>query len=101
MTTNLVINLFRQAYRLCFKSGKLHGVETLGFVDSSMGSDGGDLLIPPDALVRLIFGYRGLDQLRDAWPDIVIKPAARRLVDVLFPHMDSYLYSTYAYFGNE
>jgi hypothetical protein len=99
VTTNLIINLFRQAYRLCFASGKLASVESLGFVDSSMGADGGDLLIPPEAIVRLVFGYRGLDQLLDAWPDIVVKPTARRLVDVLFPHMDSYLYSTYAYFG--
>jgi hypothetical protein len=101
ITTILTVNLFRQAYCLYFTSGKLTGVESLGFVDSSMGADGGDLLIPPEAFVRLVFGYRGLDQLFDAWPDIVIKPTVRRLVEVLFPHMDSYLYSTYAYFGGE
>jgi len=100
VTANLTINLFRQAYKLCFTAGKLAGVEALGFVDSSMGADGGDLCIPPEALVRLVFGYRGLDELFDAWPDIVVKPSRRRLFDVLFPRLSSYLYSTYAYFGD-
>ena len=99
LTKDLIINLFRQAYQLCFQSGKLVRVDALGFVDSSMGADGGDLCIPPDAFVRLVLGYRGLDELVDAWPDIVMKVESRYLVDVLFPKVDSYFYATYAYFG--
>ena len=99
LTKDLIINLFRQAYSLHFKSGKLVQVEPLGFVDSSMGADGGDLCIPPDAFVRLVLGYRGLDELVDAWPDIVMKAGSRRLVDVLFPRLASYFYTTYSYFG--
>ena len=99
LTRDLVINLFRQAYRLRFQSGKLVEALALGFVDSSMGADGGDLCIPPDAFMRLLLGYRGLDQLLDAWPDIVVKPESRSLLAVLFPHIESYLYATYAYFA--
>jgi hypothetical protein len=99
LTKDLIINLFRQAYRLCFDAGKLVKVESLGFVDSSMGADGGDLCIPPDAFTRLVFGYRTLDELVDAWPDIVMKAESRRLVDVLFPKMASYFHTTYGYFG--
>ena len=98
LTRNITINLFRQAYRLRFVSGKVAGVEALGFLDASMGADGGDLLIPPEALIRLVLGYRKLDELRDAWPDIVIKAESRRIIDALFPKMESYLYTTYAYF---
>lgn len=99
LTRDITINLFRQAYRLCFIEGKLEKVDPLGFVDSSMGADGGDLCIPPEAFVRLVFGFRNLDQLADAWPDIVVKTESRHLIDVLFPKMDGYLYSTYKYFG--
>jgi hypothetical protein len=99
LTKDLIINLFRQAYKLVFKSGKLVQVESLGFVDSSMGADGGDLCIPPDAFIRLVFGYCSLDELRDAWPDIVMKARSRHLVDVLLPRMASYFYTTYGYFG--
>ena len=98
LTRNIIINLFRQAYKLCFVSGKLEKVEPLGFVDSSMGADGGDLCIPPEALVRLILGYRSLEELKDAWPDIVIKADSRRIIEVLFPRMDSYINTIYAYF---
>jgi hypothetical protein len=100
LTATLTINLFRQAYRLVFRAGKLTAVQALGFVDSSMGADGGDLCIPPDAFVRLLLAYRSLDELLDAWPDILVKPRSKPLIDVLFPKKDSYLYATYAYFGS-
>ncbi len=64
-----------------------------------MGADGGDLCIPPDAFVRLLLAYRSLDELLDAWPDIIVKPQSRNLIDALFPKKPSYLYATYAYFA--
>ena len=99
LTRDIVINLFRRAYRMCFSGGRLACVKPLGFVDSSMGADGGDLCIPPEAFTRLVFGYRSLNQLFDAWPDITVKPECQRLFEVLFPKMNAYLYSTYSYFG--
>jgi hypothetical protein len=98
LTRDLTINLFRQAYRMNFKAGKLAGVAALGFVDSSMGADGGDVCIPPDAFVRLVFGYRSLAELYDAWPDIVVKLESRHLLDILFPRINSYFYSLYKNF---
>jgi len=92
LTIDFTLNLFRQAFRLGFVDGKLVRVEPLGFVDTSMGADGGHLCIPPEAFLRLVYGYRGLAELRDAWPDIMIKPEVRHLVEVLFPGMLSYLH---------
>jgi hypothetical protein len=98
-TKNITINLFRQAYKICFTEGRLSQVNSLGFVDSSMGADGGDICIPPEAFVRLVFGFRNLEELSDAWPDMVIKPESRHIIEVLFPKMSAYLYATYKYFG--
>lgn len=98
LSQEILINLFRQAYRLCFEAGKLARAEAVGFVDSSMGADGGDLCIPPDAFVRLALGHRTLDELLDAWPDIVVKPKSRHLLDALFPKFEAYLYTTYESF---
>jgi hypothetical protein len=100
LTAELVVNLYRQAYRLRFIKGSLEGVDPLGFVDASMGADGGHLCLPPDAFVRLVTGYRRLDELFDAWPDIVVKPDVRNLIDVLFPPVRSYLYMPYHYMGS-
>jgi hypothetical protein len=77
LTADLCINLYRQAYVLHFQAGKLIQVERVGFVDASMGAEGGDLNIPPDAFVRLVLGYRDLDELHDAWPDIRVVDESR------------------------
>jgi hypothetical protein len=95
LSMDFVLNFYRQAFKLRFNAGKLAGVEPLGFVDTSMGADGGHCCIPPEAFLRLAFGYRSLDELRDAWPDVVIKPQVRSLVDVMFPPMISYLTTPY------
>jgi len=94
---DIVINLYRQAYKLSFCKGKLVTADDIGFKDSSMGAYGGDLCIPQDAFIRLLFGFRTLDQLTDAWPDIVINPAKRCLFDILFPRLTSHIYLPYHY----
>lgn len=99
LTADIIVNLYRQAYRLRFAEGRLAGVDALGFVDASMGADGGHLCIPPEAFVRLVTGYRALEALFDAWPDIVVKPGVRGLIDVLFPPVKSYLYMPYHFMG--
>jgi hypothetical protein len=93
------VNLFRQAFALRFVGGALQEVAALGFVDASMGADGGDLCIPPDAFVRLVMGYRTLEELSDAWPDIVVRPARRHLLDTLFPNCRAYFSMPYFYYG--
>ena len=99
LTMELIINLYHQAYRLRFQTGSLVGVDALGFVDASMSADGGHLCIPPEAFVRLLSGYRALDELFDAWPDITLKPEVRNLIDVLFPPRKAYLYTPYHFMG--
>ncbi len=101
LNAEMIVNTFREAHRLRFVDGRLAGIDPLGFVDASMGADGGHLCIPPDALLRLIFGYRRLDELFDAWPDLLVKPEARHLFETLWPRLDSYLYTPYHYLGAE
>jgi predicted acetyltransferase len=95
LTADVCVNLYHAAYQLRFNAGRLAGVGALGFVDASLGADGGDLCIPPDAFTRLVFGYRTLDELADAWPDIVVRPRSRHVLDVLFPRMTSCVWMPY------
>ncbi len=105
LTADLCLNLYREAYLLHFRAGKLEAVERPGFVDYSMGAEGEDLPdhstvgIPPEAFVRLATGYRTLEELSDAWPDIVVRPAMRRVVEVLFPRLSAYFCMPYLYLG--
>ncbi len=98
LTREVCLNLYRQAYTLHFQSGHLR-VAPAGFVDASMGADGGDIRLPPEAFVRLAFGYRTFEELWDAWPDSGARPESRGLVDVLFPRMKAYACLPHAYFG--
>jgi hypothetical protein len=95
LNATLTLNFYRQAYRLHFVAGELEGVEPLGFVDASMGAEGGDLCIPPDAFIRLLLGFRSLDELADAWPDIVVPPVRRHLWQVLWPKQATYFWKPY------
>ena len=95
LTADLCLNLYRQAFRLCFRKGSLKAIKPSGFVDASMGADGGDLCIPPDAFVRLALGYREMDELRDAWPDIVVRAASKKVLEVLFPRVESWVRMPY------
>lgn len=99
ISRDLVINLYDRAYKLRFTDGKLTDAADIGFKDASMYADGGDICIPRDAFTRLLLGYRTLDQLFDAWPDICVKPETRGFIDALFPLMSSYFNTPYAYQG--
>lgn len=95
LSEELILNTYREAHRLRFADGRLSAIDALGFVDSSMGADGGHLCIPPDALLRLLFGYRGLEQLFDGWPDLLVKPQTRHLWETLWPRLNAYLSTPY------
>lgn len=99
ITTDVIVNLFRYAIKLKINEGKIEEIKNVGFVDSSMGSDGGDLCIPNDAFIRLLFGYRTVEELWDAWPDIVIKSERKHIIEALFPVLKTYLYTPYHYQG--
>jgi hypothetical protein len=94
-TGEYLINLYRMAYRMRFVNGQLTAVDDVGFVDASMGADGGDLCIPPDAFIRLLFGYRSLESVRDAWPDIMWKDSTFDLLTTLFPVISSCIWMPY------
>ena len=75
---DLRLNFYLEALRLRFEAGKLVAVDEIGFMDASMGApDPGDVRLPPDAFLRLLLGYRDLDQLRDAWPDTSFRSELR------------------------
>jgi hypothetical protein len=95
LDAELTLNFYRRALLLRFSHGTLAAVEDAGFVDASLGAEGGDLCIPPDAFPRLLFGYRDIETLLDAWPDIRLRNSSRRIIETLFPRLDSLLLMPY------
>ncbi|MBX0327032.1 GNAT family N-acetyltransferase [Oscillochloris sp. ZM17-4] len=89
LTRDLAIDMYRSALTLRFAGGRLASVET--------EAPGGphDLRVPPQLLAPLLFGWRSLDELSYAYPDLYASDEARLLVEALFPPTEAFLYGIY------
>lgn len=85
----VIINLYREAFELDFDRGKLRAVNALGF------QDGGEIRIPPMLLTPLVLGYRSREELAHMYPDVSIGGQSRQLIDVLFPRLESFIFTNY------
>lgn len=50
-----------------------------------------DAAFPAEALLQLITGYRGLAELLDCYPDVLVSQAAAPLLEILFPRRPSHV----------
>ncbi|MBN1562341.1 MAG: GNAT family N-acetyltransferase [Anaerolineae bacterium] len=88
-TETVCLNLFREAYDLRFAAGNLVAVEGPKVVDGS------SFQLPPLLFAPLVLGYRSLDELHNAYPDVGVWGQSKFIADILFPKMDSYIYTMY------
>ena len=88
-TETICLNLFREAVDLRFEHGKLVSVDGPKVVDGSAIS------MPPLLFAPLVLGYRSREELSAGYPDVHIWGQAKVIIDVLFPKLDSYLYTMY------
>ncbi|MBI5961125.1 MAG: hypothetical protein HY866_20480, partial [Chloroflexi bacterium] len=89
LTETLCINLYREAFELCFEDGRITSVEAVGF------RDWGSPSLPPQTLAPLVFGYRSREELHATYPDVCIWGQHSYLIDVLFPKMTTFIYTQY------
>jgi predicted N-acetyltransferase YhbS len=89
LTREVPLRLYRETIALRFVAGRLTEVANLGFTRR------GDVNFPPLAFIPLLLGYRTVEELRAASPDVNVKPAWRLLVDTLFPKVTSFIYTVY------
>jgi hypothetical protein len=83
------LNLYRETFELHFETGKLLSVTNIGFQEN------GDIRIPPNLLTPLLLGYRSREELHKSYPDVAVWGQAQHLIDVLFPKIQSFIYSNY------
>jgi hypothetical protein len=88
LTRQLQIGFYRNSATLDFVAGKLSSV-------AASGPSGGETNMPPEAFVKLVLGYKTLDELHSMYPDFGVAAAERLLLATLFPPMNSFLYSPY------
>jgi hypothetical protein len=86
-TGELTLDFYRGGLRLVFDRGTLTTIEDWRRPVWGEGNAG----FPPLVFLQLLFGYRGLDELRRAYPDVWAKGDATALLNALFPPRPSLL----------
>jgi hypothetical protein len=87
-TGELKINFVGDGLRMAFERGRL--TEAARWIptqaDSRLGPRERDALFPALTFLKLLFGFRGLDDLEHAHPDLLVSSSrARELLKALFP----------------
>ena len=89
LSKTICLNLYREAFMLHFKGGKLLTVDAVGF------RDGGDIRLPPPLLAPLLLGYRSSEELARTYPDFSAGGEGQLLAETLFPRLESFIYTIY------
>ena len=85
-TGELKLSFYRSGVKLVFDKGRITAVEAW----KPTAEDGGNAAFPANTFLQVLFGYRSLQELRDAFPDCWAGGnAMRALIDALFPKRDS------------
>lgn len=90
LTQVFTFDFYRGGLRLEFNEGELVSAE-----DLPPGAENADAGFPPLVFLQLLFGYRNLDELRQAFPDVWVKPEIKPVLDELFPRLPSWIRELY------
>ncbi|CAA9346159.1 MAG: hypothetical protein AVDCRST_MAG93-6896, partial [uncultured Chloroflexia bacterium] len=88
-TRRFTLNAYGESIELMWENGRLVHVQPV-----TTGARA-DLWLLPQLVGPLMLGYRSLDELRSAYPDVGAGAEARMFADVLWPRMSSFLYTQY------
>jgi GNAT superfamily N-acetyltransferase len=84
----LKLDFYRGGLRFAFEHGRLTSVENWR---RSTWESNEDAAFPPLVFLQLLFGYRGLDDLRYAFPDVRVKDKSELALNALFPARPSWV----------
>lgn len=89
LSQKICLNLYREAFELDFQQGKMLAINAIGFSESWV------IRIPPPQFIPLVLGYHSREELTKMHLDVSVGGQYRHLVDVLFPKMESFIFSNY------
>jgi hypothetical protein len=84
----VTLDFYRGGLRLVFEQGRLTTAEDWNMPLWGKAQAG----FPPLVFLQLLFGYRSLDELRYAYPDVWTEDEAGPLLQALFPKQPSHLH---------
>jgi len=91
LTDDIRISLYKEKIVIHFENGRITNVEELEFSSNWWEP----IQLPERAAIPLFLGYRNREETRDFWKDMNAQPKYAYLLDVMFPKMESFIYSIY------
>ena len=88
-TGDIKLHFYRGGLRLLFEGGRLIAVENW---HAPAYGDGANAAFPPLVFLQLLFGHRGIDALRQSFPDVWVSDETRPVLIALFPTRPSFMF---------
>lgn len=89
ITEKISFNFYRYTVQLTIQDGAITGAQRLETNEDRT------IRANPMVFTQLLLGYRSREELQAIYPDFIVRPSRRNLIDVLFPKMPSYIHTEY------
>jgi len=89
LTSVVNLSFYQYTIQLKIERGKINSIESV--------EDGVNKTVRfnPNVFPQLLLGYRSREQLEHIYPDFIVQPAHRKLIDILFPKKSSFIHTVY------
>lgn len=89
LTEKLNFNFYRYTVQVTVEEGAITDIHKL---DSN---EDRNIRVNPQVFAQLLLGHRSREELEMTYPDFIIRPSHKNLIDILFPKLPSYIHSAY------
>jgi predicted acetyltransferase len=89
LTEKLNFNFYRYIVQVTLENGTIKNIECLKNCEDRT------IRFNPFVFTQLLLGYRSREELQKNYPDFIVRPSHRHLIDVLFPKLQSYIHTAY------
>lgn len=86
LTEQVNFNFYRFSVQITVKDGVITDIRK---VDSC---EDRTMRFNPLVFTKLLLGYRSREELEMTYPDVIVRPSHKQLIDVLFPKLPSYIH---------
>ena len=88
-STEIFMSFYKNGLKLCINKGLIREIQNWNPQSGRASAS-----FPAETFLHLLFGHRSIDELQFIYPDCMVKPDVKDLLEVLFPKQPSWLMMT-------
>ncbi len=89
LTEKLKLNFYIFTVAISIENGVIENYEVLDTCEDR------NVRFNPIVFAQLVLGYRSREELENIYPDFIVRPSHKGLIDILFPKLPSYIHTEY------